>query len=45
MAATVARLGGDEFVVVLSELNKDKAESAVQARLVAEKIRTKLAEP
>lgn len=42
---TVARFGGDEFVVVLSELDKDKAESAAQAGIVAEKIRTTLAEP
>lgn len=42
---TVARFGGDEFVVVLSELGKDKAESAAQAGIVAEKIRAILAEP
>lgn len=42
---TVARFGGDEFVVILNELNVDKAESAAQAGLVAEKIRTILAEP
>jgi len=42
---TVARFGGDEFVVMLSELEADKAESAAQARLVAEKIRLTLAEP
>ena len=42
---TVARLGGDEFVVVLSELNQDKPKSHEEARLIAEKIRTVLAEP
>jgi diguanylate cyclase (GGDEF)-like protein/PAS domain S-box-containing protein len=42
---TVARFGGDEFVVVLSELDTDKAESAAQAGIVAEKIRVALAEP
>ena len=42
---TVARFGGDEFVVMLGELDVDKAESAVQASLIAEKIRTTLSEP
>jgi diguanylate cyclase (GGDEF)-like protein/PAS domain S-box-containing protein len=42
---TVARFGGDEFVVMLGELDKEKAESATQAGIVAEKIRTTLAEP
>ena len=42
---TVARLGGDEFVVVLSELNCDAAQSAHQARMIAEKIRASLAQP
>ncbi|MDD5300571.1 MAG: diguanylate cyclase [Gallionella sp.] len=42
---TVARFGGDEFVVMLSELDEDKAESTAQAAIVAEKIRTTLAEP
>ncbi len=44
-ADTVARFGGDEFVVMLSELDEDKAESAAQAGIVAEKIRAALAEP
>lgn len=35
---TVARLGGDEFVVMLSELSRDRAEAAWQARVVGEKI-------
>lgn len=42
---TVSRIGGDEFVVVLNELDRDKAESAAQASLVAEKIRTTLSKP
>jgi len=42
---TVARFGGDEFVVMLSELDEDKTESTAQASVVAEKIRTTLAEP
>ena len=41
---TVARFGGDEFVVMLGELDEDKAESATQAGLVAEKIRAALSE-
>jgi diguanylate cyclase (GGDEF)-like protein len=42
---TVARFGGDEFVVMISELFADKADSTVQARNVAEKIRLALAQP
>ncbi|MBU0622351.1 MAG: PhnD/SsuA/transferrin family substrate-binding protein [Gammaproteobacteria bacterium] len=42
---TVARLGGDEFVVLLSELGPRREESAVQAGIVAEKIRAALSEP
>lgn len=42
---TVARFGGDEFVVMLGELDEDEAESIDQAGLVAEKIRSVLAEP
>jgi diguanylate cyclase (GGDEF)-like protein/PAS domain S-box-containing protein len=42
---TVARIGGDEFVVMLSELDADTELSEVQARAVAEKIRSRLAEP
>lgn len=44
-ADTVARFGGDEFVLMLSGLDGDKAETAVQAGIVAEKIRTLLSEP
>jgi len=42
---TVARFGGDEFVVLLSDLNADKAESAAQAQVIAEKIRVTLSAP
>ena len=42
---TVVRLGGDEFVVMVGDLDVDKAESALQAGSIAEKIRTSLAEP
>lgn len=42
---TVARFGGDEFVVILSDLNKSKTESALQAEMVAKKIRTSLSAP
>ncbi len=44
-ADTVARFGGDEFVVMLGELDTDKAKSATQAGIVAEKIRATLNEP
>ena len=42
---TVARFGGDEFVVMLSELDVEKERAAVQAHIIAEKIRNTLAEP
>jgi diguanylate cyclase (GGDEF)-like protein/PAS domain S-box-containing protein len=42
---TVARFGGDEFVVMFSELDMDKTESVAQASIVAEKIRSTIAEP
>jgi diguanylate cyclase (GGDEF)-like protein/PAS domain S-box-containing protein len=41
---TVARIGGDEFVVMLSELDVDAEVSEVQARTVAEKIRSRLSD-
>lgn len=41
---TVARFGGDEFVVMLSELDVDRESSISQTRIVAEKIRTVLAQ-
>ncbi len=42
---TVSRFGGDEFVVLLSDFGLEESESASQAKIVAEKIRVKLAEP
>lgn len=42
---TVSRFGGDEFVVLLCDLASDKAESTSLANVIAEKIRSKLAEP
>jgi diguanylate cyclase (GGDEF)-like protein len=42
---TVARFGGDEFVVVLNALGNDPAVAHSQAQVVAEKIRSRLAEP
>lgn len=42
---TVARFGGDEFVVMISELDADKEESALQATAIAEKIRLALSAP
>ncbi len=42
---TVARVGGDEFAVLLSGLANDHDESLAHAKIIAEKIRTKLAEP
>ena len=42
---SVARFGGDEFVVLLSELHEDRNASIAQAEIVAEKIRSVLAEP
>jgi diguanylate cyclase (GGDEF)-like protein/PAS domain S-box-containing protein len=42
---TVSRFGGDEFVVLLSELDADEKESTQLAKLLAEKLRIKLAEP
>jgi diguanylate cyclase (GGDEF)-like protein/PAS domain S-box-containing protein len=42
---TVARFGGDEFVVLLSDLDPTWTDSAADARMVAEKIRARLAEP
>ena len=41
----VARFGGDEFVVMISPLSMDRSASIVQAGIIAEKIRSSLAEP
>lgn len=42
---TVARFGGDEFVVMLSELDGGRGESDQQARVIAEKICSRLSVP
>jgi diguanylate cyclase (GGDEF)-like protein len=42
---TVARFGGDEFVVMMNDLNADRAASAAQTRIAAEKIHRALSEP
>ncbi len=42
---TVARFGGDEFVVLLGDLASDKVESTLMTKVIAQKIRAKLAEP
>ena len=42
---SVARLGGDEFVVVLEDLSSEAGEAAIQAELVAEKLRLGLDKP
>lgn len=41
----LARFGGDEFIVILSDLTTDRSGSTAQALIVAEKIRSTLAEP
>jgi diguanylate cyclase (GGDEF)-like protein/PAS domain S-box-containing protein len=42
---TVARLGGDEFVVVLDQLDADREQSAVIAKIVGDKILAILRQP
>lgn len=42
---TVCRLGGDEFVVILEALGQDEQQAALQAELVAEKVRSALNQP
>lgn len=42
---TASRFGGDEFTVLIGELNSCKVESVTQVKIIAEKIRTILAEP
>ena len=42
---TVARMGGDEFLVILNGLSSNQSEAAVQAELIAEKIRSELCKP
>lgn len=41
---SVARVGGDEFAVLLCGLSSDAADSLEDAKIIAEKIRTRLAE-
>ena len=42
---TVARFGGDEFVVLLDDLASDKEQARIKVDLVADKIRSTLANP
>lgn len=42
---TAARVGGDEFVVILDDLSELAEEAAARAKVVAEKILSKLSEP
>lgn len=42
---TVARFGGDEFVVLLSDLHINKHESLENTKVIAEKIRSTIAQP
>jgi diguanylate cyclase (GGDEF)-like protein/PAS domain S-box-containing protein len=42
---TVARMGGDEFLVILNGLSNVQNEAAIQAELIAEKIRSELCKP
>ena len=44
-ADTAARLGGDEFVIMLENLSAVSEEAATQARMVAEKILARVAQP
>lgn len=41
---TVARFGGDEFVVLIGELMAEKTDAETQAKRIAEKIRSSLAQ-
>ncbi|MEJ2691718.1 MAG: EAL domain-containing protein [Candidatus Thiodiazotropha sp.] len=42
---TVARLGGDEFVILMPELSKDPDEAINEVQMLANKIRTTMAQP
>ena len=42
---TVARLGGDEFVILLAELDSDAETVVTEVQLVADKLRSALAQP
>ncbi len=42
---TVARLGGDEFVIVLSDLDSDEHQAAIEAELIAEQVLAEMTRP
>ena len=42
---TLARFGGDEFVLLLEGLSEERAQAAVQARIVGEKVLEALSQP
>ncbi|MFZ2162574.1 MAG: EAL domain-containing protein [Sideroxyarcus sp.] len=42
---TLARFGGDEFVLLLEGLSEDRAQAAIQARAVGEKVLEVLSQP
>lgn len=42
---TLARFGGDEFIVILEQLAEDWKDSFSQVQAIAEKIRSRMAEP
>ncbi len=42
---SIARFGGDEFVVLVKDLSTDRVTSTAQVAVIAEKIRTSLADP
>lgn len=42
---TLSRFGGDEFVILLTELSHEPDQALVEAKNLADKIRTRLAEP
>lgn len=41
---TVSRIGGDEFIVLMDDLTADRVQSQLQAALLAEKVRDRLAD-
>ena len=42
---TLARFGGDEFVLLLEDLSEERAQAAIQARAVGEKVLDVLSQP
>jgi diguanylate cyclase (GGDEF)-like protein/PAS domain S-box-containing protein len=42
---SAARLGGDEFVILLEELSQDQMTAAMDAEVIAEKLRTAICQP